>query len=211
MVMELMSCSLTSFIQKNQSQIKNKTKTSILYGVSLGLSFLHRREPQIIHRDLSSNNVMLTDRLVAKIGDLGVAKVIRDDKINSKSILTKAPGTQDFMPPEALEGENLVYGTPVDVFSFGCVALHVFSEEWPRPGPSKIIDEEADRPVAYTEVERREKYLDMMIDEEVIVIKQLVERCLSDIPKLRPAIAEASDLVMLLRVSLCNICDLLST
>ena len=154
---------------------------------------------------------MLTDRLVAKIGDLGVAKVIRDDKINSKSILTKAPGTQDFMPPEALEGENVVYGTPVDVFSFGCVSLHVFSEEWPRPGPSKIIDEEADRPVAHTEVERRKKYLDMMIDEEVIVMKQLVERCLSDIPKLRPTIEETSDLVMLLKVSLCNICDLSNT
>ena len=207
-----MSCSLTRFVEKNQSKIENKTKTSILYDVSLGLSFLHRREPQIIHRDLSSNNVMLTELLKAKIGDLGVAKVIRDDKLNSKSRLTKAPGTQDFMPPETLEGDDLVYGTPVDVFSFGCVALHVFSEEWPRPGPSKMMDEETDRPVAYTEIERRKKYLDLMVDEEVIVIKQLVERCLKDMPKSRPTIEEASDLVMLLRVSLSStyICDLLN-
>lgn len=203
MVMELMSGSLNCFIEKNQSQIDNKTKTSILYGVSLGLSFLHRREPQIIHRDLSSNNIMLTNKLVAKIGDLGVAKVIQADKTMTKSRLTKAPGTQHFMPPEALEGENIVYGTPIDVFSFGCVALHVFSEKWPKPGPSKITDAETNKPVAFTEAERRKKYLDMMIDEEIIVLKQLVERCLSDAPKLRPTIEEASDLIMLLRVSVC--------
>jgi len=137
MVMELMRYSLRSFIEENQSKsyIDNKTKMSILYGVSLGLSFLHRHEPQIIHRDLSSNNIMLTDQLVAKIGDLGVAKVIQADTKMTKSRLTKAPGTQDFMPPEALEGDDIVYGTPVDVFSFGCVALHLFTKN----GPNQVL------------------------------------------------------------------------
>lgn len=203
MVMELMSCSLTSFIEKNQSKIDSKTKTSILYNVSNGLSFLHSREPQIIHRDLSSNNVMLTDKLVAKIGDLGVAKVIQADDTNTKSKLTKAPGTQIFMPPEALEGEgdNIVYGTPVDVFSFGCVALHVLSEKWPKPGPTKKTDDETNQTVAFTEIERRKMYFDMINDEEVIVLKDLVGRCLSEKPKSRPTIQEASDLIQLLRVS----------
>lgn len=202
MVMELMSCSLRTFIEKNQSQIDNKVKISILYGISLGLSYLHSRDPQIIHRDLSSNNIMLTDQLIAKIGDLGVAKVIQADKAKTKSRLTRAPGTKDFMPPEALEGDNIVYGTPVDVFSFGCVSLHLFSEKWPTPGPSKIIDDETNKPVAFTEAERRKKYLDTMNDEKIIILKQLVERCLHDVPKLRPTIEEASDLIMLLRVSL---------
>ena len=29
--------------------------------------------------------------------------------------------------------DNPVYGTPVDVFSFAGIALHVFSEKWPAP------------------------------------------------------------------------------
>ena len=78
MVMELMDTSLTSFIENNQSKIATKTKLSILHDVSLGLSYLHCRRPAVIHRDLSSNNVLLSKgHLVVKISDLGTAKMIR--------------------------------------------------------------------------------------------------------------------------------------
>ena len=40
----------------------------------------------IIHRDLSPNNVMLSAELVAKIGDLGVAKVLQADGSQTRSI-----------------------------------------------------------------------------------------------------------------------------
>ena len=109
--MELMDTGLTSFIAKNQSKITVKTKLSILHDVSLGLSYLHGRRPAVIHRDLSSNNVLLTSHLVAKISDLGMAKMIRADSKQTKSRLTTAPGTLHFMPPEALEEEDPVYGT----------------------------------------------------------------------------------------------------
>ena len=135
MVMELMDTSLTSFIEKNQSKIAMKTKLSILHDVSLGLSYLHGRRPAVIHRDLSSNNILLSGRgnLVAKISDLGTAKMIRADSKQTKSRLTTNPGTLHFMPPEALDEEDPIYGTPVDVFSFGGIALHLFSEKWPTP------------------------------------------------------------------------------
>lgn len=202
MVMELMACSLTSFIEKSLSHISNKTKISIVHGISLGLSYLHKHEPQIVHCDLSSNNVMLTNNLVAKIGDLGVAKVIRAHKKKTKNRLTQDPGTLDFMPPEVLQGGHTVYDTPVDVFSFGCVALHVFTGKWPKPCPTKITDDKTNKPIAFAEVDRRKKYLDKMVNGEVILLKELVERCLNDNPDLRPTIEEASDSVMQLRVSL---------
>ena len=53
--------------------------------------------------------------------------MIRADSKQTKSRLTTAPGTLHFMPPEALDEEDPVYGTPVDVFSFGGVALHLKS------------------------------------------------------------------------------------
>ena len=138
MVMELMETSLASFVKNNKSNIAIKTKISILFDVSCGLTFLHTRKPPVIHRDLSPNNVMLTSKLVAKIGDLGVAKVIRADRTQTKSRLTTAPGTADFMPPETFVADP-VYGFPVDVFSFAGIALHVFSEEWPSPGECLAI------------------------------------------------------------------------
>ena len=142
MVMELMDTSLTSFIENNQSKIAMKTKLSILHDVSLGLRYLHGRRPAVIHRDLSSNNVLLTSHLVAKISDLGTAKMIRADSKQTRSRLTTAPGTLHFMPPEALDEEDPIYGTPVDVFSFGGIALHLFSEKWPTPSGQAVIRKE---------------------------------------------------------------------
>ena len=97
MVMELMDTSLKSFIENNQSKIAMETKLAILYDVSLGLSYLHGRRPAVVHRDLSSNNVLLSKgHLVAKISDLGTGKMIRSDSKQTKSRLTTAPGTLHF-------------------------------------------------------------------------------------------------------------------
>jgi len=96
-------------------------KLSMLLDVSRGLWYLHSHNPPIIHRDLSPNNILLTSQFVAKISDLGVAKVIRAD---SKKTKTRAPGT---VGPEAL-AEIPEYGPPLDVFSYGGVILHVVNQ-----------------------------------------------------------------------------------
>ena len=198
MVMELMNTNLTSFVVKNRSKILMNTKVSILYDVSLGLSYLHGHKPVVIHRDLSPNNVMLSTQLVAKIGDLGVAKMIQADSEQTRSGLTIAPGTVDFMPPETWE-DNPVYGTPVDVFSFAGIGLHVFAEEWPEPCVQKRRDPVTKKLVAFTEVERRQKYLDK-IPEDAVILRELFERCLDDDPNERPPIQEVSEMIELLKV-----------
>ena len=188
MVMELMTTSLTSFVKSNQSKITVDRKMSILYDVSLALSYLHTRKPVVIHRDLSPNNVMLTSHLVAKIGDLGVAKVIRADSRQTRSRLTTAPGTMDFLPPETLEA-NPSYSTAVDVFSFAGIALHVFAEKWPTPSGQKRRDLVTKKLLALTEAERRQEYLDK-IPEAYNILKDLLVRCLDDDPVERPPISE---------------------
>ena len=198
MVMEMMNASLVSYVQNNQSKIPMKTKMSILYDVSLGLSYLHARKPVVIHRDLSPNNVMLNSQLVAKIGDLGVAKVIRADNRQTRSRLTTAPGTVDFMPPETLEA-NPVYGTAVDVFSYAGIALHVFAEEWPTPCGQKRRDPVTKKLMALTEAERRQEYLDK-IPDGAGVLKESIMRCLDDDPDERPPIQEVSETIEALKV-----------
>ena len=135
MVMEMMADSLTLFVEKHE-KIPVHIKYSIVHDVSLGLCYLHNHDPPIVHRDLSPNNILLTAHHVAKISDLGVAKVIKAD---SRKTMTKAPGTVDFMPLEALS-VSPVYGPPMDVFSFAGIILHTFNQQWPRPVDSIQFD-----------------------------------------------------------------------
>ena len=183
MVMEMMADSLTSFVEKHE-KIPVHIKYSIVHDVSLGLCYLHNHDPPIVHRDLSPNNVLLTAHRVAKISDLGVAKVIKAD---SRKTLTKAPGTVDFMPLEAL-ANNPVYGPPLDVFSFAGIILHTFNQQWPRPTESIQFDPKTRKRVALSEVERRQQYLDKMIGDAE-ALRPLVEDCLDDDPAVRPTIA----------------------
>ena len=183
MVMEMMADSLTSFVDKHE-KIPVHIKYPIVHDVSLGLCYLHNHDPPIVHRDLSPNNVLLTAHHVAKISDLGVAKVIKAD---SRKTMTKAPGTVDFMPLEALANDP-VYGPPMDVFSFAGIILHTFNQQWPRPTEAVQFDPKTRKRVALSEVERRQKYLDRMIGEAE-VLRPLVEECLDDDPAVRPTIA----------------------
>ena len=128
LVMEMLQTSITDFLkQYKKEEVPLHFKLSILVDVAQGLEFLHGQD--IIHRDLSSNNVLLTQCFVAKIADLGVAKVMDQ---NPKKTHTQVPGTLYFMPPEATSVRPR-YGKPVDVFSLACVALHVMSHQWPVP------------------------------------------------------------------------------
>ena len=182
MVMEMMVDSLTSLVDKHE-KIPVHIKFSIVHDVSLGLCYLHNHDPPIIHRDLSPNNVLLTAHHMAKISDLGVAKVIKAD---SRKTMTKAPGTVDFMPPESLV-DDPVYGPPMDVFSFAGVVLHTFAQQWPKPINQTQYDPKTRRKVTLLEVERRQQYLDKMRGEAE-VLRPLVEECLDDDPAVRPTI-----------------------
>ena len=194
MVMELMDYSLTSFIEKKVTAVDMTVKHSILLDVAHGLNYLHGQNPPILHRDLSPNNIMMmsshdSQHAVAKIGDLGVAKVI--SRADTKSKLTSVPGTADFMPPEAIH-DNPVYDTSLDVFSFGGIILYVITEEWPTPKAPTEFDNVTRSTIGFSEAERRQHYLDKMTGK----VKSLVERCLDNDRSMRPTMAAATKLLI---------------
>ena len=177
LVMEMMNCSLKAFLEKyRKNKVPYHIKLSILVDISEGLEFLHGQD--IIHRDLSSNNVLLTKHCVAKIADLGMAKVMDQNRMKTQ---TQVPGTLHFMPPETLLRKPR-YGKPVDVFSLGCVACHVMSHQWPEP-KDLLLEGSL---IALTEVERREDYLKFCSEES---LREMIESCLCNSPDQRPEIS----------------------
>ena len=191
MIMELMDISLHIFIEQNRS-IPLHSALSISHDVSLGVWYIHSRSPPIIHGDLTPSSVLLnTNSMVAKIkiADFEAALEVRmEDEL---------PRTPDFMPPEALVDKPL-YGLPLDVFSYGGVALYAVVGKWPVPSDQVEVDPKTRRRVALSEVERRQQYLDKMI-EEAEVLRPLVEECLDNDPARRPTIEIVSERIKVMK------------
>ena len=186
LVMERLHCSLTNLLERN-TLLPIETKLSIIHDVALGLRYLHTHTPIIIHRDLSSNNVLISKGMKGKIGDLGTARLVDPKK---QSQMTKAPGTIDFMPPEALAASGSVkYERELDVFSFGCVMLHTLSHQWPTPSEPVVTDPVTQEMTAKSEVERRSSYLDKIEDKADVLIPT-IKNCLNNIPKNRASIVQ---------------------
>ena len=186
MVMEKMQHSLRGLVE-NYDNIPLNVKLSILSEVCLGLRYLHSRNPPIVHRDLTPNNILLGRCLEAKITDLGVAKVVKSD--NQKT-MTKLPGTPDFMPPEALSIRP-VYGPSLDIFSYGGVILNVTTQLWPQPSDRTQLNPDTEMWEIVSEAKRRQHYLDKMTGDAAD-LKPLVMSCLNDIPKKCPSLTQVS-------------------
>lgn len=122
LVMERLEASLDDLLNYMTS-LPLSLKRSVLEDVAYGLLYLHDRHPPIIHRDLTSKNVLLTSALVAKITDMGNSRIAKLKPGQIAATLTKYPGTLVYMPPEA-QGSSTHYGTSVDVFSFGHLAFN---------------------------------------------------------------------------------------
>ena len=99
-------------------------KRSILEDIARGLLYLHKHYPQIIHRDLTAKNILLSTSLVAKITDFGNSRLVNLQPGQLARTLSRLPGTLLYMPPEALEASSR-YGPSLDIFSFGHLALFV--------------------------------------------------------------------------------------
>ena len=201
MMMELLAESLTHYVKKHS--ISMEMKAFILYDVAFGLDYLHSYNPPIVHRDLSPNNVLMSRDSIAKISDLGVAKVVRADSRVTQTMLTKAPGTVDFMPPELFE-EMPNYNTSLDIFSYAGIVLHVVNQEWPSPVNKTSTDPKTGEVRGLSEVERCQIYLNKM-EGKAKVLKFLVTTCLHNLPSKRPAITAVLKLLEPLMVSMSHI------
>ena len=129
LLMELMDESLTHFLETSAEPIPYHIQLTICLDIIQALSFLHLNG--IIHRDLSSNNILLIGKGRAKLTDFGMAKLV--DVRMSRVSNTMCPGTDAYMPPEAIDNQA-VYTEKGDVFSFGVNIVQILTRKFPKPG-----------------------------------------------------------------------------
>ncbi|KAI6689318.1 hypothetical protein NL676_026146, partial [Syzygium grande] len=101
-------------------------RVNVVKGVANALSYMHHEcSPPIIHRDVSSKNILLDEEFEAHVSDFGTAKVLQPNSSN----WTSFAGTFGYAAPE------LAYTMEVkekcDVYSFGVVTLEVIMGRHP--------------------------------------------------------------------------------
>ena len=134
--MELMDESLTSFLERadvsGRAPLQLHVQLNICHEIALALRYLHQNN--LIHRDLSSNNVLTLGGKRFKVTDFGMSKLI-SPTLNAAS-LTQCPGCPAYMSPESLETPP-IYSVKLDTFSFGVLTIQVLTCRFPDPSPPK--------------------------------------------------------------------------
>ena len=188
LLMELMDYSLTSFLERpdDPPSLSFHIQVNISLDVAQALAYLHSNE--VLHRDLSSNNVLLIGSCRAKVTDFGMARAAGP---NPRLTATYCPGTMGYMSPEALQ-EPPAYTTKLDIFSCGVLNIQIVTRKFPDPGPRMHHVEVNDLrfPLGRVEVpvperERRRSHIDI-IDPTHPLLRIALD-CLKDKEGERPS------------------------
>ena len=106
------------------SDISWDIRLQISEDIVKGLVYLHTAsEKPLIHRDLKSANVLLTNDNQAKIGDFGLAR-LGSDHSNSTVQTNRLQGTMGYISPEAARGK---ISTKTDTYSYGVLMLELLT------------------------------------------------------------------------------------
>ena len=182
LLMELLDGNLTNLLEGSES-MPYHIQLNICHDVSLALSFLHSNK--IIHRDLSSNNVLLMGKYKAKVTDFGMARL---GEIHPQIMtFTKCLGTDVYMPPEAVK-EDPVYTEKIDCFSFGVVVIQILTRQYPAPGnryKEIYIDDLGVVQKRLPEIEQRQNHISKIHPRSTLLPVAL--GCLNDDNVQRPA------------------------
>ncbi|KAL1833378.1 hypothetical protein ACET3Z_003029 [Daucus carota] len=110
----------------------------IALGAARGVQYLHDlANPPIIHRDIKSNNILLDERLNAKVADFGLSKPMGD--ADKGHVTTQVKGTMGYLDPEYYMTQQLTEKS--DVYSFGVVLLELLTARNPIEKGMYIVRE----------------------------------------------------------------------
>ncbi|XP_035844094.1 MDIS1-interacting receptor like kinase 2 [Helianthus annuus] len=163
-------------------------RVNIIKDMAHALAYMHHDcSPPIVHRDISSNNILLNSELEGFVADFGAARLLDPDSSNQ----TVIAGTLGYIAPEL--AYNMIVTEKCDVYSFGVVALETIGGKHPGDLLSSLnystnrgttLENILDKRLAYP--------TDRWIEKEIVRVCNVAVGCILIDPKCRPTMREVS-------------------
>ncbi|KAK4773687.1 hypothetical protein SAY87_028706 [Trapa incisa] len=104
-------------------------RLDIAIDVAHAITYLHTyTDPPIIHRDIKSSNILINEKLRAKVADFGFARVAKEGS-DATHISTQIKGSTGYLDPEYLRTYQL--SEKSDVYSFGVLLVEMMTGRHP--------------------------------------------------------------------------------
>jgi len=156
--------------EQNRSDQRLKIHEAIEYTIQIAKGLKRAHEAGIVHRDIKSANIMITNHEEVKIIDFGLARLAGQTKLTKDS---STLGTIDYMSPEQAQGNPIDHRT--DIWSFGIVLYEMLCGKRPFTG-------EYDQAVIYSIINEQPLQLEDLRNDIPSELINIIHRCLMKNP-----------------------------
>ncbi|KAL5210782.1 hypothetical protein ABZP36_006405 [Zizania latifolia] len=120
----------------NGKTLEFSLRLDIAIDVAHAITYLHTySDHPVIHRDIKSSNILLTNNCRAKVADFGFAKLAPTD---ASHVSTQVKGTAGYLDPEYLRTYQL--NEKSDVYSFGVLLVELVTARRPIEPKRAIVE-----------------------------------------------------------------------
>ncbi|EFA74867.1 protein tyrosine kinase [Heterostelium album PN500] len=166
--------SLYDVLHSKHCNLDKTMMFKMMRDLAIGMSHLHSLSPPMLHRDLTSKNILLDEFQNIKISDFGLSKQI-EEEMTLAGICNPR-----WRPPEITKGMKN-YCEKVDVYSFGLVIYEIYTGKVPFENLEGVT---AAAKSAY------ENLRPSLPDDCPLWLRKLITRCWAGEPSERPSFLE---------------------
>ncbi|KAL7232387.1 hypothetical protein ACSBR2_010414 [Camellia fascicularis] len=173
-------------------------RVNIVKSIAHALSYLHHDcNPPIVHRDISTNNILLNSVMEAFIGDFGTARLLYPDSSNQTIIA----GTYGYIAPEL--AYTMVITEKCDVYSFGVVALETIMGRHPGELLSSLASPSTQN-LMLTDVldSRILRPTNPVVVRNIVLVAIVALACVHSKPRSRPTMLSVSQELLVCKKTL---------
>uniref|UniRef100_A0A0D3GNN4 non-specific serine/threonine protein kinase n=1 Tax=Oryza barthii TaxID=65489 RepID=A0A0D3GNN4_9ORYZ len=175
-------------------------RAAIVRDVAQAIYYLHHEcNPPIIHRDITSNNILLDSAFKAYVLDFGTSRILKPDSSNWSELA----GTYGYIAPDpqvitviSCDVElsyTSVVTTKCDVYSFGVVVLEIVMGRYPRELQSITSAGQREK-LALDNLDQRP--LLSMMEEDIALLVKVAFACQQTSPQARPTMKDVYHILM---------------